>query len=391
MTDKNASAETTIEKKLETVTVGQTSNADSDSSTIDESGAAAVAQVAALHAFKGFRLTAEPAKGVAVVSVVNRTWLAVTIGSLVDSVLRDGTIADMQCSHIQAATFLYPAGSREAEPVKAYAGQYVKANKLRLAPTDCSRINPWLPEGGHIVVNNLKPGECAIVQVDYKDTMRDDVLVTFAYLKAAAVKIGALIVIVVLCAKKQDAAWLGPHSDVFVEVGKCEPGPGAQAAIVLVNESLAGWHLQGIGRVMAEAKLASNGDWTYRREPFIAERAIMRLAWYLYAEGVTIEKIAAIIGIHKSNVSRGFDALLIPPKNTVGLVPPKGWHKRWADRYPEVERLRPVSKSETSAGTGVVGEAANTSTQFRGDNTGHLANGAPAPGHARPAPLNGKP
>jgi hypothetical protein len=391
MTDKHASAEPTVEKKLETLTVGQASNVDSDSSTIGESGAAAVAQVAALHAFKGFRLTAEPAKGVAVVSVVNRTWLAVTIGSLVDSILRDGTIADMPCSHILAATFPYPAGSREAEPVKAYAGQYVKANKLRLAPTDCSRINPWLPEGGHIVVNNLKPGECVIVQVDYKDTMRDDVLVTFAYLKAAAMKIGALIVIVVLCAKKQDVAWLGPHCDVFVEVGKCEPGPGAQAAIALVNESLAGWHSQGIGRVMAEAKLASNGDWTHRREPFIAERAIMRLAWYLYAEGVTIEKIAAIIGINKSNVSRGFDALLIPPKNTVGLVPPKGWHKRWAVRHPEVEQLWPVSKPETGTGTGVVGDVFATSPTPKGGNTAHVANGTPATSHARPVPPNGKP
>jgi hypothetical protein len=69
---------------------------------------------------------------------------------------------------------------------------------------------------------------------------------------------------------------------------------------------------------MVEAILDSAGVWIYRAEPFIAERATIRLAWYPRVRRVKIEQVAKIIDINRSNVSRGSDSVLVPPPRQCG-------------------------------------------------------------------------
>jgi hypothetical protein len=343
-----------------------------------------------LFATKAFRESEQPAKGVVIVANSDPTVSAVAAAAVAHGIVVDHAVANLPVRAISQISFLRPSRPRGTVPLNAFASSAVKAKLRDVTISHCPHLNPFVPEGVHIVLNHLKPGECVFVQVENKN-LTDGAIVALAELNAQVEELGALLVIFVFHEKKQEMTWLREHCGVFVEVGKCEPGPGAQAAVALTNVSLSHWNPHGIGRVMVEAFLDANGVWTYRSEPFIADRAIIRLSWHLRFKGVTVEQIAKLIGIHKSNVSRGIDSLLIPPDNTVGLVPPKDSRKRWIGRYPDVEKLWPVNEPETSAGTGVVGEATNTSTPSKGGNTAHAANGAPVPGHARPVPPNGKP
>jgi len=178
-------------------------------------------------------------------------------------------------------------------------------------------------------MRQMKVGTCVVAKVEYRDLTRDDAVAALADLNAEAVKLDALVVIYVTHTKKQDVTWLREYCAAAVEVRKCEPGPDAPVAIVLDNLTLASDHVLGVGRVMIEAFRDPDGRWTYRPEPLIAERAVIRLAWYLAHEGVNFRDIAKIVGISTSNISRGLQPLLIQPKNAVGLAPPAGWRTRW--------------------------------------------------------------
>lgn len=337
-----------------------------------------------LLARKGFRETVESATGVVLVTATDSTVTAVSIGAIAAGIFRGSAIADLPVCPISTITCLYPSGSRQAETVKWYAANDIRARKLLMGPVShCKHFNPMSPEGGAILIGYLKPNTCFFVQVEYKDLRRDDTIAVLAQLDAETKKHSALVVIYVLCSTKDDPDWLRGNCEVFVAVRKCEPAPDAQAAIVLTNVSLAGWHPQGIGRVMVEAILDSAGVWAYRQEPFIAERAIIRLAWYLRARRVKVEQIAKIVGINRSNVSRGLDSLLISPDNTVGLVPPKGWQNRWASRY-QLEDVLPRKAPIGGADTGVTGEGVKAPDSPKAFEAGHVAKDAAAPERARP-------
>lgn len=355
------------------------------------SGAGAAASASSLTARNAFRENVDIATGVVLVTASDSTVIGVSMAVIADGIIRDSTIADLPVCSVSEIIFLHPSGSREAEPVKWYAANHIGAKRLLPGPINyCKRFNPASPEGAAILIGRLKAGACIFVQVEYKDLRRDDTIAALASLETESKKIGALVVIYVLCSTKDDPAWLRGNCEVFVAVRKCEPAPDAQAAIVLINVSLAGWHPQGIGRVMVEASLDSAGVWAYRQEPFIAERAIVRLAWYLRARRVKVEQIAKIVGINRSNVSRGLDSLLISPDNTVGLIPPKGWQKRWASRY-HLEDVLPRKAPIDGADTVVTGEGAKAPDSPKAFEAGHVARDAAAPERARPASLNSKP
>lgn len=315
-------------------------------------GVATAASSPVLFAMKAFLESEQPAKGVVIVTNSDPTVSAVAIAAVADGIVRNHAIADLPVRPISKIAFFHPSGSRAPVPVKAFVSKDIQAQVHMVPISHCHRFNPLVPEGMHILMSDLRPGECVFVQVECKDLTRDATIVALAELNAKVEELGALLVIFVFHTKKQDVTWLQEHCGVFVEVGKCEPGPGAQAAAALTNLSLSHWHPHGIGRVMVEAFLDANGAWTYRSEPFIAERAIIRLSWHLRFKEVTVEQIAKIIDIHKSNVSRGLDCLLIPPDNTVGLAPPRGSRRRWISRYPQVENLWLVNKPEQDVAAG---------------------------------------
>lgn len=315
-------------------------------------GVAPAASSPVLFAMKTFLESEQPAKGVVIVANSDPTVSAVAMAAVADGIVCDHAIADHQVRHVSKVTLLHPSGPRGSVPLKAFASSAIKAKLHEVPISHCIHFNPLAPEGVHILVNQLKLGECVFVQVEYKDLTRDAAIVALAELNANVEQLDALLVLFIFHTKKQDVGWLQERCGVFVEVCKCEPGPNAQAAVVLTNVSLSYWHPHGIGRVMVEAFLNSDNVWTYSSEPFIAGRAIIRLSWHLRFKGVTVEQIAKIIDIHKSNVSRGLDSLLIPPDNAVGLVPPRGSRRRWISRYPEVENLWLVNKLEQNVAAG---------------------------------------
>jgi hypothetical protein len=353
-------------------------------------GVATAAHASDLVAIPAFRDTVTRTNGVVILTNSDPTVSAVATAAVADGIVRDHAIADQPVGQISKITFLHPSGPRGPVPLRAFVSSHARAKLHEVHLIHCSRLT-LVPEGVHILVNQLNPGECVLAQVECKDLTREAAIVALAELNARVRELGALLVIFVFHTKKQDVSWLQEHCGVFVEVGKCEPGPDAQAAVVLTNVSLSCWHPHGIGRVMVEAFLGADNAWTYRSEPFIAERAVIRLAWSLCFKKVKFEQIKEIIGIDKSNISRGLASLLIPPDNTVGLVPPSGSRKRWISRYPEVETIWPVSKPNQSTGTGVAGEAANASGPSKTDSAGRVPKIASASDRPPPATPNGKP
>ncbi|MFC6950343.1 hypothetical protein ACFQI9_38390 [Paraburkholderia dipogonis] len=283
---------------------------------------------------KTFRDNAAPAQGVVLMTGIDLTIQAAAVAACANSILADGTIADQPVCPVSAVIFLHADGSIEATWGKSYTSKDVQAGKLKRVVIDnCRNFNPLSPEGVHLLVRHLTQQMALFVIVNYRDLKRDDAIAALADLSAEAEKLGALVVIYVQHTKKDDVTWLRKYGAVSVEVRKCEPGPGAFVAVVLDNLTLASDHMQGIGRVTVEAFREPDGVWSYRREPFIADRAVIRLAWYLAWERVKLRDIAKIVGLAASNISRGFQPLLIQPKNAVGLAPPPDWRIRWEGSF----------------------------------------------------------
>ncbi len=274
-----------------------------------------------------------PAKGVVLMTGTDPSIVAVAVAALANGIHTDNAIADMPVCPLSTIMFLHSSGSREAASVAEYAGRDIQSGNLALESIDCRRINPLAPEGVHLVTSRLQPGTCILITADYVNLKRDDAIVALTDLNAEADKHGALVVIYVRHTKKQDVSWLRNHCAVVLEVSKCEAGPGAPVAVVLDNLTLASDHVLGVGRVMIEAFREPDGGWTYRAEPFIAERAVIRLAWYLAYEGMKLREIAKVVGIYASNVSRGLQPLSTKPNNAIGIAPPLGWRIRWASWY----------------------------------------------------------
>ena len=342
-----------------------------------------------------FRENVEPAKGVVLVTSTDPTIVAPAVAAIANGVHTEGTIADLPVARRSTITFLHPSGSREVESVKSYARKDIQAGKVRTGMIDhCRRLNVLSPEGVHFLMNRIEPESCVFVTVEYRQLKLDDAIAALTEINAEATRLGVLVVICVLHAQKQDMASLRDHCAVSIVVRKCEPGPGAQIAIVLDNLSLAGEHERGIGRVMVEAFFEPDGTWKFAREPFIAERAIIRLGWYILRlahrlkEDVPLAKIAKVVGIVPSNISRGLTPLLISPKNAVGVGPSKGWFDRWAADY-NLDLVWPRKKPDQGADAGVVGGAAKASDSPNADGAGHVSKDAPVPGRTHPASPNG--
>jgi hypothetical protein len=338
---------------------------------------------------KTFRESVETAKGVVLVTCTDPTIVAVAVAAIVNGIHTNGTISDQPIVPVATITLPHSSGSREVESVKSYARRDIQAGKLNMERKDhCRRLNPLSPEGVHFLMSHMKPGGCVVAIVEYRNLQRDDAIAALAEINSEAQKLGVLVVICVLHTQKQDAASLRDHCAVCVVVRKCEPGPGAQIAIVLDNTALAGRHDHGIGRVMIEASLEPDGTWTFTREPFIAERAIIRLAWFMLRRAhlskanLPLAKIAQVIGISPSNISRGIGALLISPKNALGVAPPTGWVTRWAKDY-DLEPLRTrESPNQGATDNGAPKPQGSVTSQ----DAGRVTTETPALARTRPAP-----
>ncbi|WP_146144230.1 hypothetical protein [Paraburkholderia sp. BL25I1N1] len=328
------------------------------------------------------RAEVAPAKRVVLVTLNDPTILAVSIAAMANSILNDHMIADLPVDPVSAITILSPSGSRVLDAVKTFTSKDVEPQPKTVLIGHCNSFNPLCTEGAHILKEHLNPGACAVAYVEYKNLKRDEATGVLSHLNAAVEQTGAFVIIFVVCTKKQDTAWLRTYASEFVEVSKCEPGPGAQMAILLTNVFLTDRHAQGIGRVMVEAFVDSDGAYFYRSEPFIAERAIIRLAWCLRFKGAKMEPIAKLVGLNKSNVSRGLDNLLIPSSNEVGMKAPKGSRTRWATVY-NLDELWPRKAPDAC----VAGNTAKAPGSSKTHDSGQTAKSASVTSAASPKTL----
>lgn len=356
------------QRKHDTTLVGSTPKATgADSNTVTS-----VAARASVPPVKKACANMKPAKRVIVATVNDPTLLAMSIAAVTGGIVRDRIIADLPFAPVTEVTILSPSGSRVLEAVKTFTPKDVEAQLQTVLIGHCNSFNPLCPEGAHILRDHLKPGACVVAYVEYKNLKCDEATGVLAHLNAAIDQTGAFLVIFVACTKKQDTAWLRAYASEFVEVSKCEPGPGAQRAILLTNVSLADRHAQGTGRVMIEAFVDSGGTYNFRSEPFIADRAVVRFAWCARNKGAKIEQIAKLVGCNKSNVSRGFENLLIPPNNEVGMRPPKGSRDRWATVY-DLDEIWPRKAPDA----GVAGEATKAPDMPKTSDSGNAAKAEP--------------
>lgn len=312
------------------------------------------------------------AKRVVVVTVEDRSLLAMSIAAISYGIARSRIIADLPVDPVSTITILSPSASRVPEAVNTFTPEAVKAKLRTLLMGHCNTLNPLCPEGAHILSDQLKPGTCVVAYVEYGSLTRDEATGVLAHLNAVVEQVGTFVIIFVVCNKKQDTSWLRAYAGEFVEVTKCEPGPGAQAAIAVTNVSLADRHAQGIGRVMIETFVDSSGAYTFRSEPLIAERAIIRFAWCARNKGAKIEQIAKLVGLNKSNVSRGLENLLVPPNNEVGMKPQKGSRGRWATVY-DLDEVWPRNAPDA----GVAAEATKVPDFPKTGRSSHAAKAPP--------------
>ena len=213
---------------------------------------------------KTFHESVETVEGAVLVTCNDPTIVAVAVAAIAAGIHTDGTIADHRVHPVSTITLPHSSGSREIESVKSYARKDIQAGKMKMDQIyRCRRLNVFAPEGAHLFMSRMQPGVCVLAMVEYRDLQRDDAIAALTEINAEAKKLGVPVVIFVLHTTKQNAASLRDHCAVFVVVRKCEPGPGAQIAIALDNLTLAGWHDQGIGRVMIEASLGRDGTWTF--------------------------------------------------------------------------------------------------------------------------------
>ncbi|MGJ0528295.1 hypothetical protein ACR42A_32500 [Burkholderia gladioli] len=275
-----------------------------------------------------------PDKGVVLVTSADPTIFAVAIAAIVKSIHVDGTVADLPVCSVSKITFLHVPGSHDAESVKSYAAKELQAGKLLAQPIrHCRRFNPLSFSALPYIMRFLTPGTGVLIPADYEDLTHDEAIAALVDLNAAAVKNDTILVIFLQHEKKRNVMWLRNYCMAAVDARKCEPGPRALTAVVLDNVTLASEHLRGIGRAIIEVFRDPKQGWIFQQEPFIAERAVIRLAWYLAHEGMKLRDVAKIVGIAASNISRGFQALLIQPKSAGGFIPPANWRARWALDY----------------------------------------------------------
>lgn len=278
--------------------------------------------------------------------------LPIATAAITHSILHDKKLADMPICNIHSVKLVQSTPPRIADPLGAYAAADLKQEKLLILPIDMDKHrNHDIPYELIVAKELIKPGECVIIQIDCFQLSYDDAIAKLSRLDTAAREMGVLVVVLMPGRKMVDMSYLNDHCALYIDIEACDPEPDAQIALAVTNVTLAGWHIQGIGRVQVDGLLMDDGTWKYRTEPLIAKRATTRLAWYLAHAGFTPAATAKIIGPTKPSVLADLAALTIPPSNSVGLKPPAAWLDRWKLRYDSLAaQVEATAKTSQSAG-----------------------------------------
>lgn len=282
-----------------------------------------------------YRKSVERVAGVALLSVSPSHALPGAMASIAHMILHRQVVVDMPTVPISTVSVFRPIESRSLEPLNVYAFSDIDARKLQMLAIerdDVSSLEP--PKALTEAKAKIQSGACFFLQIHWATLSDDDTIIELERLDGAAREMGALVVIFMANGSKSDSTYLSEHCSMYAEIDACEPDPDAQVAFAMSNVTLRGWHAFGIGRVLVEMLMLPDATLAYREGPLHAERALTRLAWYLAHSGVPLVQIPKIIGpTTKPNVLVDLAAQVIQPFNSVGIVAPPNWVRRWASRY----------------------------------------------------------
>lgn len=137
---------------------------------------------------------------------------------------------------------------------------------------------------------------------------------------------GAWVMMFMVCPDGYEKTTLDQLCEEYIEVTECEPYPDWQLAFVFDFVNIRNLQILGYSNAMCSVKLA---DGVLRREfePFVSHKLLTRAIWSLRGQQKTVEEIAKLVGLNKSNVSRSLAGL--PPTRTVNI------HPHWLEDYLE--------------------------------------------------------
>lgn len=160
-------------------------------------------------------------------------------------------------------------------------------------------------------------------------------------LRTAAINAGSYLMLFLVANPNARGGRISDFTDGYVAVDKCEREPGAFLTFSAKCSELSDLHPLGIGNSMCSVKIEDSlYSWTW--EQFISKTVVDRVIWKLRCEGRSLDYIAKVVRMHKSNVHRHLAALVA----TRPMVPIRGWLNRYAEILDIETSPQPADSSE---------------------------------------------
>ena len=140
--------------------------------------------------------------------------------------------------------------------------------------------------------------------------------------RAEAKMAGVLVIVMLACSEGYKKSELPALCEEFIEVDEVEPDFDQDVAMSFDLHSQRGMHRMGIGKAMGSLNYA-NRRIKVSFTPFISKKSSLRALWYLHCAGRTNAKIAKVVELHPSNVTRQLQKL----PRSAPVVMPDVWIK----------------------------------------------------------------
>jgi len=140
--------------------------------------------------------------------------------------------------------------------------------------------------------------------------------------RAEAKMAGVLVIVMLACSEGFKKSELPALCEEFIEVDEVEPDFDQDVAMSFDLHSQRGMHRMGMGKVMCSLSYA-NRRIKVSFAPFVSKKSSDRAVWYLHCAGRTNTKIAKVVGLHPSNITRNLQKL----PRSAPVVMPDVWIK----------------------------------------------------------------
>ena len=141
--------------------------------------------------------------------------------------------------------------------------------------------------------------------------------------RAEAKMAGVLVIVMLACPEGYKKSELPALCEEFIEVDEVEPDFDQDLAMSFDVHSQRGMHRMGLGKVMCSLSYA-NRRINVSFAPFVSKKSNVRALWYLHCAGRTNAKIAKVVELHPSNVTRQLQKL----PRSAPVVMPDDWIKK---------------------------------------------------------------